>query len=43
MAMTTKFLASRSRSTWDEPKTARTEEDQAHQWLELTEQRQRCV
>jgi hypothetical protein len=41
IAMTTKFLASRSRSTWDEPKTARTEEDQdlAHRWHEESKRR----
>ena len=60
IAMTTNLLISRSRSTSDEPKTSRTEEDQdlAHrwheeskrryeelgqQWLELAEQRRRCV
>jgi len=39
--MTINFRASRSRSTWDEPKTARTGEDQdlAHRWHEESKRR----
>jgi len=41
IAMTINFPASRSRSTWDEPKTAHTEEDQdlAHRWHEESKRR----
>jgi hypothetical protein len=41
MAMTINFPASRSRSTWDEPRTAPTEEGQdlAHRWHEESKRR----
>jgi hypothetical protein len=41
IAMTTNFLASRNRSTWDEPRTAHTEEHQdlAHRWHEESKRR----
>lgn len=39
--MTTNFVASRNRSTWNEPRAAHTEENQdlAHRWHEESKRR----